>query len=87
MTDWMEQEPFEVTQLDLDTTWGRNGRDFACGFCMRRFELGETIRWVAMPVEVCNTFVCAEHDGPDVRERFIARWREVVKPILLRWAD
>jgi hypothetical protein len=86
-SDWMSQKPFVVTQEDLQVTWGLAGRDFACGFCMRPFVLGETVRWIAMPTAVCNTFVCAKCDGPDVKERFVTHWYKVIAPILRRWGN
>jgi hypothetical protein len=84
--DFLSGKPFVVTEDELKLPWAGRGRvAFSCGFCPKQFELGDTVRWVYVE-GAPNTFVCTEHDGPDVAERFREHWRTVIRPILDRWA-
>lgn len=76
-----DQKPFVVTDGHIPRTMANH---MVCGFCMHQFVPGETARWVFCP-GAPNTYVCVDCDGDDVPERFAARWRDVILPILRRW--
>lgn len=91
--DWHKQEPFVVVEEMLTLPWGgrrdpkERRRYLACAFCYHQFEPGESARWVAVPKGAPNIFVCLEHDGADVVERWTQRWETVVQPALNRWGS
>jgi hypothetical protein len=86
VSDFTNQEPFVVTAEDLKRPWSgyRDGRKFGCGICLSRFEEGQTVRWILMR-GAPNLFVCAACDTPDIKEKWVDRWHNVIVPILKRW--
>lgn len=65
-----DQKPFIVTFADLKRPWAgkRDGSRFRCYLCLKKFEEGDTARFVLNAYG--NFFTCAECDGDDVKERY-----------------
>jgi hypothetical protein len=84
---WTSQRRFYVTPEMLAVKWGTNGGHPDCGLCGHVFIDGDVARGQVIPSGAPNIFVCHSCDGPDVVERFVRYWNDVVRPIIRRWAD
>ena len=90
--NWTNREPFVVIEEMFRLPWrGKRSVEHArlmlsCAFCLKGTEPGDTRRWVMTP-KGPNIFVCPEHDGDDVEERWAEKWLNEYKPILDRWGS
>ena len=76
-----------ATLEDCSARWNgaRDGLFFRCEVCGHRFAVGDVWRFVYMGstrgiggLGIPNALVCGACDGPDVKERIVAHWREAV---------
>lgn len=64
-----------ATESDLKARWacGKPGERFRCYICGHKFTVGDQWRFVyAGDVKCLNAIVCANCDGPDVKNRWAA---------------
>ncbi len=66
-----DQKPFIATEENIHSPWNgyRDGRNFRCGFCGKKFKVGDIVRWVYtndsnIKGVAGNPFVCSECDAP-----------------------
>lgn len=70
-------KPFVATAEECKYSWscGPRGLYFRCYLCGYRFKVGDVVRWQFtnnIPKAGGNPLVCANCDGPDVIEKWVA---------------
>lgn len=82
-----DQKPFVVTEKTY-SSFVRLKRRWGCSLCEKKFEVGDTARWVyansTSGLHTGNFFVCPEHDTPDVLERAKESY-ETAKRLAKQW--
>lgn len=81
-----DQQPFEVTQRELELPWGcrKDGSIFRCGLCGHKFQIGNVVRWV-YSAKIGNFFTCSKCDGEDILYRWENHYSEYQKSIKGKW--
>lgn len=82
-----DQKPFTLSDKQSKARWGGfSGGRIRCSLCLKRFKVGDTVRWVYdndgnSKCRAGNFFTCVDCDGPNVRDR----WSAIMVPFIERY--